>query len=399
MRKLFIIILFVSAIAGAFAQSSKIADFNSKPSLLWKFHINTQILGSPAVSENLVYFGGVDSTLYALDLSSGKISWKFRTKGAIRSTVLVSGNNLYVNGGDGNLYSLDCKTGKVKWTFIGNGERKYDFADYHHSSPVLYKGKIYFGAGDEIFAIDEKGAKVWSFKTGGPVHATPAFDNDKLFVGSFDGYVYALNAADGSQLWKFKTVGHRFFPKGEVQGSPTAFNGQVFVGARDYNVYALDQEKGFSLWNKSYPRGWMLVNTVQDSVLYMAGADERFILSLNPTYGRELWRQTTEMLTFGKPAFTENIIYTGTTIGKLYARNIKTGEKTWSFSVDAYEKNHLKYFKEDDSYRDDLYSIIKSNEEFLEMQYELGGIFSSPVLTANHIVFTCSDGTVYCLKR
>lgn len=45
------------------------------------------------------------------------------------------------------------------------------------------------------------------------------------------------------------------------------------------------------------------------------------------------------------------------------------------------EKNRLKYFKEDDAYRDDIYSIIKSNEHFLEVEYELGGIFSTPAIS------------------
>jgi outer membrane protein assembly factor BamB len=92
-------------------------------------------------------------------------------------------------------------------------------------------------------------------------------------------------------------------------------------------------------------------------------------------------------------------MYVGTTIGKFHAINPKTGEKVWTISSDSYEKNHLKYFKEDDSYRDDIFTIIKSNEQFLEMQYELGGIFSTPAISAEYIVVPSTDGTVYCFKR
>ena len=95
----------------------------------------------------------------------------------------------------------------------------------------------------------------WMFKTGGVVHTKPAISDNKLFFGSFDGYVYALNLKNGEQIWKFKTVGHRYFPSGEVQGSPSVFKNLVFIGARDYNVYALDQEKGYCHWNKSFSRG------------------------------------------------------------------------------------------------------------------------------------------------
>jgi eukaryotic-like serine/threonine-protein kinase len=54
-----------------------------------------------------------------------------------------------------------------------------------------------------------------------------------IFFGSFNGYIYALKTFNGELVWKFKTVGHQYFPKGEVQGSPSVFNGLVFVGARD----------------------------------------------------------------------------------------------------------------------------------------------------------------------
>jgi eukaryotic-like serine/threonine-protein kinase len=377
-----------------------IPDFKTLPSVKWKFRINQPILSSPVIDGSTVFFGGLDSMLYALDINSSKVQWKFRTKGAIRSSVLIRDNILYLNGGDGNLYAIEKKTGKLKWTFTGKGEKKYDFADYHQSSPILYNNVLYFGAGDYVYAVkSENGTSLWSYQTGDAVHTTPALENNKLFVGSFDGNVYALDATGGSLLWKFKTVGHRFFPKGEVQGSPAVAEGMVFIGARDYNVYALDQNKGFSRWNKAFTRGWCLVNTFYDSVLYTAGADERVLIAADPLSGREFYRQKMEFLVFGNNAYSETMLYVGTTNGKFHGINMKTGEKVWSFVTDGYTRNRLKYFKEDDSYRDDIYSIIKSNEHFLEVEYELGGIFSTPAITHDLIIITTTEGVVYSLSR
>jgi outer membrane protein assembly factor BamB len=398
---LFLYVIAASACCQSIDKIKPIEDFKTRPIIKWKFKIKRPILSSPIISDNLVYFGGTDSAFYALDITSGKPQWKFKTKGQIRSTVLVAGNVLYLNGGDGNLYSMEKKTGKVLWTFKTKGEKKYDFADYHQSSPILYNNVVYFGSGDgNIYGIkSENGTKVWSFQTEDAVHATPAISGDKLFAGSFDGNVYALNITTGALLWKFKTVGHRYFPKGEVQGSPAAIKDVVLIGARDYNVYALDQNKGFSHWNKAFPRGWVLMNTVHDSLVHMAGADERVMISADPQSGKEYWKQKMEFLVFGHNVYSENMLYVGTTMGKLHGINAKTGEKVWSFNTEAYEKNRLKYFKEDDSYRDDIFSIIKTNEEFLELEYDLGGIFSTPAITQDALIITTTDGTVYCLKR
>jgi eukaryotic-like serine/threonine-protein kinase len=352
------------------------------------------------VDVDKVFFGGLDSTLYALNIKTGKVEWKFKTKGQIRSTVAIDQTHLYLNGGDGKIYSLAKDTGKVEWVSSIGAEKKYDFADYHQSSPVLYNNRLYVGSGDgSVFAISvDKGRKIWSYQTGDVVHGTPVVTNNKVFVGSFDGYVYGLQSESGTLVWKFKTAGHKYFPKGEVQGSPTSSEGLVFIGARDYNVYALDQEKGFAHWNKVFSKGWVLANSVHDSVLYMAGADERILIAADPVSGAEHYRRKMEFLIFGLSAYSESMVYTGTTIGKLHGINAKTGEKVWTITTDGYEKHHLNYFKADDTYRDDIYSIIKSNEHFLEVEYELGGIFSTPAIQHDLIIITTTEGTVYCYR-
>jgi len=378
-----------------------IPDFNSLPSIKWQFHSKSSFFSSPLVSEGVVYIGGLDSLLHAIDLNTGRERWSFRTKGEIRSNVCFGRYFIFLNGGDGLLYALEKKTGRIIWSFSTGGEKKYDFADYFHSTPVVRKGIVYFGSGDgNLYAVrEDTGALIWKFATTGIIHTTPAIDNNKIFFGSFDGYVYALSLSDGGLIWKFKTVGHRFFPKGEVQGSPAAFNNLVFIGARDYNVYALDQEKGFCHWNKAFTRGWGLNNNIHDSILYIGSSDERVLISVDPATGKEFWKVNMELLVFGNSAYTDSLMYLGTTIGKLHAISLKTGKKIWSFETDSYKKNHGKYFKKDDSYRDDIYSIIKSNEQFLEVQCELGGIFSTPIISNECIIFSSANGILYCLKK
>jgi eukaryotic-like serine/threonine-protein kinase len=401
LKLFFASILFLSLHQGITQEAAVGPDFDELPGLIWKFSSDTSFFGSPVVENGIVYAGGLDSILYALNLENGNLLWKFSTSGEIRSSVCLDKEYLFLNGGDGYLYKLNRTNGNIVWKFRTNGEKKYDFADYFHSTPMLYNGVVYFGSGDGIvYAVsEENGDLKWQFMTGGIVHTTPAIVNGRLFIGSFDGNVYALDAIRGSLLWKFKTVGHRYFQKGEVQGSPAAYNNLIFVGARDYNVYAIDQQKGFCHWNKSFTKGWGLCNNIHDSILYIGSADERVLIAADPSTGNEFWQKKMEFLVFGNNAYSINMMYLGTTIGKLHGINLKTGDKIWSFESDGYKKNRFKYFKEDDSYRDDIYSIILSNEHFLQVECELGGIFSTPVIEGEYIVVTCADGTIYCLKK
>ena len=262
-------------------------DLGSTPELAWKYSLTAPVYSSPLIYNNTVYFGCLDSVFYAITLETGRLQWKYKTNGSIRSTAAVHEGRAYFNSGDGKLYCLDL-TGQLIWSFAARFDKQYDFADYFQSSPVISGDAIFFGCGDGyIYALNlSDGSLKWEFKTGDVVHATPAIDGNSLYTGSFDGFVYALSVSDGTLLWKFKTAGHRYFPKGEVQGSPVVANGLVIIGARDYNVYALDAEKGYCHWNKAFTRGWVLANSVHDSVLYLAGADERMLAAVDPGTGR-----------------------------------------------------------------------------------------------------------------
>jgi outer membrane protein assembly factor BamB len=95
--------------------------------------------------------------------------------------------------------------------------------------------------------------KLWSFATGGPVAAQPAIVGGVAYVGSWDGYEYALNASTGAVIWKtFLGI-----TKGEsdcnpqtagVSSAPTVLDGVVYVGGGDSNWYALNASTGAVLW-------------------------------------------------------------------------------------------------------------------------------------------------------
>lgn len=165
------------------------SDFSALPVINWIFKTKAPLFSSPVVTDNIIFIGGCDSVLYALDINSGLEKWRFKTRGEIRSTVCTDDSFLYLNGGDGNLYALELLSGRLIWKFATKGERKYDFADYFHSTPVLSKGNLYFGSGDgNLYAINSKSGKlVWKYTTGNIVHTTPAIANNKVYFGSFDG--------------------------------------------------------------------------------------------------------------------------------------------------------------------------------------------------------------------
>ncbi len=95
--------------------------------------------------------------------------------------------------------------------------------------------------------------KLWSFETGDNVGATPAVVNNIVYVGSGDGYEYALDAGTGALKWK-TYLGQSTVPAGcgggkaGIDSSSAVVNGSLYVGGGDGNFYALDTKSGRILW-------------------------------------------------------------------------------------------------------------------------------------------------------
>src|SRR6266576_6953619 len=86
-------------------------------------------------------------------------------------------------------------------------------------------------------AVPAKPELLWTFKTGRPVKSSAALDGGRVFIGSGDGNIYALDGATGKKIWDFKTGD-------AVESSPLALGGRVFVGSTDAFLYALDAASG-----------------------------------------------------------------------------------------------------------------------------------------------------------
>ena len=108
--------------------------------------------------------------------------------------------------------------------------------------------------GDTVLSPANAGqlTRLWSFKTGGVVAASAAVVGGTVYVGSWDGYEYALDAASGSLKWK-TFLGTTSAPGCSppslgVSSAATVIGGVVYVGGGDAFWYALDAATGSVLW-------------------------------------------------------------------------------------------------------------------------------------------------------
>src|SRR5262245_40319643 len=83
----------------------------------WKFSTGERVVSSPVWSDGVIYFGGDDGNVYAVEATTGRQIWKQATGGPVPSTPAVVGGTVYAVSYDGKLYALAAKTGAVRWKF------------------------------------------------------------------------------------------------------------------------------------------------------------------------------------------------------------------------------------------------------------------------------------------
>jgi outer membrane protein assembly factor BamB len=140
------------------------------------------------------------------------------------------------------------------------------------SPPVVAGGKVFVGSNDsKVYALDAStGAILWSGSTGASIPFSPAVADGRVYVGSDDASVYAFPvecSTPCAPLWTRQT-------QGRISAAPAVSNGVVFVGAgqgASGELWALDGSSGNVLWRadqSSSPYGL----AVAGDVLFVGGS-------------------------------------------------------------------------------------------------------------------------------
>jgi polyvinyl alcohol dehydrogenase (cytochrome) len=130
-------------------------------------------------------------------------------------------------GATAGISSEDVPRLKLKWAFGFPG------AVSASAQPAIWGGRVFVGSwpGD-IYSLDAKtGCIYWAFQAEASVWAAVSLGKAKggglaAYVGDAAANVYALDATSGKLLWKAKVDEH---PLARVTGSPTLYGGRLYV--------------------------------------------------------------------------------------------------------------------------------------------------------------------------
>jgi quinohemoprotein ethanol dehydrogenase len=144
------------------------------------------------------------------------------TTRGLEATPLVENGVIYTTGSWSVLYAVDARTGEIRWTYdpkVPRRRARFICCDVVNRGAALYRGKVYIGTLDgRLIAVDARsGAPVWTAAVADPdkaysITAYPRIAKGLVIIGNSGseygvrGYISAYEAETGKLVWRAYTV-------------------------------------------------------------------------------------------------------------------------------------------------------------------------------------------------
>jgi outer membrane protein assembly factor BamB len=291
------------------------------------------------------------------------------------------------------------------------------------AAPVIGDGKLFVAdTNGVIHAFDaQSGGKLWSQSAEVEGNLRPAnvgggvsYDAGKVYATNGVGEVLALDASNGSQVWKVK-------PAGPLRGAPTLAFGAVYVMTQDNQLVALNAADGKLLWNESGSTTqtglFGVASPAAGQGTLVAGYASGELVAYRYENGRTLWADalartsiSTEVGALSDidadPIVDQGRVYALGQGGRMAAYELVTGQRIWELNLAGISTPAIAgewIFTLTDDAR--LLAIARGNGrvrwitelgQFRNAEKKKDPIFwTGPVLAGNTLWVANSEGQIY----
>ena len=239
--------------------------------------------------------------------------WDTGTKRGLEATPIVIDGVMFTSGTWSVVWAHDAKTGELLWEYDPEVPRawgRYACCDVVNRGVAAWKGKIYVGTIDgRLIALDAgTGIPVWDVNTLLPnrpytITGAPRIVKDKVIIGNggaeygVRGYITAFDAASGEQAWRFYTVPGNpddGFESEDMELAATTWRGgkwwEVGGGGTVWDSMAYDPDLNLLYIGVGNGAPW------NRYIRSPGGGDNLFlssIVALNPDTGLRVWHYQT----------------------------------------------------------------------------------------------------------
>ncbi len=275
------------------------------------------------------------------------------------SPVLAPNGDVVVPGDTGELRRV-TPDGEVRWVAATDSDGRGI-----HGTPAIANGAVYIGAYDgAMYAFDlETGERYWKTGLGGSIGSSPGYYDGIVYVAveypTPSGALFAVDAVDGEIVFDDRRPTNHPHSTAAIDRDA----GRIVFGDNDGYLYAWEFPDLTFAW--SFETGDSIKGPVatDGEAAYVGSWDEN-VYAVDLADGTERWATETESLVMSGPSVDvlSDTVYVGSHDGNLYALDRATGEPDWSYQ-------------------------------------SAGQIIGCPVVTDDHVLFGSYDTRLYAVRR
>jgi outer membrane protein assembly factor BamB len=249
-------------------------------------------------------------------------------------------------------------------------------------------------------ALPDKPVPLWKFTTKGPVKSSAAIVSNRVYIGSDDANLYALDAKTGAKLWEYPTTG-------PIESSPLVLDGRVYVGSGDSSLYAVSVA-GKLIWK--YETGdkilgapnWHSAGPGQKTSILVGSYDYK-LHSVDAETGKSNWVFETGNYINGSPAVYDGKTVFGGCDALLHVISLANGQKVKEIDAGAYIAGSVAVSGTDafvGHYENAFLGVDLANGQ-VRWTYRDRAFpyFSSPAVSQDMVVFGGRDKRLHCVRR
>ncbi len=231
--------------------------------------------------------------------------------------------------------AVSSQTGAIRWSRRLPSESE--------SSPLLDHGRLFFGSQNgTVYALNDRtGAVIWTYHASGAVKASPSLSGGVLYFGDYSGQVQAISESDGHLLWHSGSEG-ALLGSGTFYSTAAVLYGRVFLGNTDGRMYAYDADTGKLDWavqTGAYVYASPAVTNAPGlgPTVYFGSYDGIFY-ALNARTGKIAWRFPAGGKISGSATIIGRTVYMAD-LGqrRIYGLGISTGHKIFEMDTGAFD--------------------------------------------------------------
>lgn len=373
-----------------------------------------------------------EAAIMALDpidqLFDARVAWKIQVGEGIgehfsRLAPAVAYDKVFAASREGVIKAVDKSSGKVIWeksyeTWSDDGMLAGVKKLWQDGISAKISGgltaaynKLFVGTEDGyLYALNvDNGEQVWRANIGGEILAAPVTDENMVLVTTSSGKLFALDADTGEQNWQYESD----VPALSLRGASSAATsgGGAITGTAGGKVAVILMENGQVAWEQmvATPTGATELDRMVDiDAQPKVVGGFLYVISYNGTLaalelrsGRVIWKR--EYGSYRQLAVEGNSIFVVDTKSHIYALDRRTGVELWSHTALDYRNVTApvplgSYVVVSDKYGYVHWLRQQDGKVVARKELDDSGFFSPSVVEDRNVILQSRDGQLFSIE-